>query len=186
MHGTRLDANGHLAFSNSLRTAVALHAMTLLAINARGIVRTRHVAIAAADAFVDVNRHQTGLGIFVHRSGRAHLGARRVIAVAAGNRGVVCERVCSPAAIRILFPSAIADLVYAAIPKLFAQIMIVSASKLTGFASRAALTVKKERLLSHSLFLPYAFSTWPILLCCGLHLPSGVGFAMVNVLMHPP
>ena len=139
--------------------SVALHAMALFAIDTRSVVRASHVAVTAADALVGINRDQARFGIFVHGGCRAHFRARRIVAMVASHRRVVRKRVRRPAAIGILLPRAVAHFIHAAIPELFAQIMVVGASQLAGFAAGAALTMEKERFLSHPCYPPYAFST---------------------------
>ena len=149
MHGARFHANGQLALGHALGASVAFHAVAFRAVDARRVVRAGHVAVPAADAFVLVNGNKSGFGIFVHRSRRADLGAGRMVAMVARQRCVIGERVGRPAAVAVLFPFAVAYLVYAAVPELFAQIVVVRACQLTGLAAGATLSMEEKCLLCH-------------------------------------
>ena len=60
-------------------------------IDGRGMIRTRDGAIAAPDAFVRVNAHQTKF-VFMHGTRRAHVHAFGIGAVIACERYVVAKR----------------------------------------------------------------------------------------------
>ncbi len=60
-------------------------------IDGRGMIRTRDGAIAAPDAFVRVNAHQTKF-VFMHGTRRAHVHAFGIGAVIARKRHMVAKR----------------------------------------------------------------------------------------------
>ena len=113
------------------------------------------MAVAAADALVDVHGHQAGFGVFVHCGGRAHLGARRVIAVIARHGQRIAHAAAGDAAVRIALGRAQRHLVHLAERGADAQVLEILAGHLAGFATRAASAVEMKCVSSHLLLLSY-------------------------------
>ena len=100
--GARLDANGLQARRHARRAAVALDALALLLVDARGVVGASRDAGAAADAGLFVPRHKARVGVLADGALRASSQACGVIAMVACDGNVVGEDRVAPQAARLV------------------------------------------------------------------------------------
>lgn len=107
------------------------------------MIRTRDGAIAASDAFVRVNAHQTKL-VFMHGTRRAHVHAFGIGAVIACERYVVAKRCGFRSAIGGKLARAALVIDHAAVSAAHRKIIEIDARHLARAATRASRIVKEK------------------------------------------